>query len=101
MNPPLASPDTLARSADRLKALGHPTRLALVCALAWGEKNVQEFCAAIAGEQPNVSQHLAILLSKRLLKTRKDGNRVYYRLADQDLLRLIGAIKETFCDAPR
>lgn len=98
-NSPLDTPQ-LARAADRLKALGNPTRLALICALAAGEQSVQDLCAAVGTGQPMASQHLAVLLGKRLVKCRKDGNRVFYRIADPELLTLIGAVKTTFCDDP-
>lgn len=88
----------LARAADRLKALACPFRLSVMCALAAGEHSVQELCVRLEAAQPKVSQHLAVLYGKGLLASRKEANRVFYRLADADLLRLMGAIKTTFCD---
>ncbi len=47
--------------------------------------------------QSNISQHLAILREKGVLKTRKDANRVYYRVGDERILQLIGLMRDVFC----
>ena len=48
----------------------------------------------------NISQHLAILRDKGILASRKDANRVYYRVGDSRTLRLIGMMREVFCTRP-
>ena len=47
--------------------------------------------------QSNISQHLAILREKGILITRKDANRVYYRVGDQRTLQLVAMMREVFC----
>jgi DNA-binding transcriptional ArsR family regulator len=44
--------------------------------------------------------HLAILRDKGVLQTRKDANRVFYRIADQRTLQLIALMREVFCGVP-
>jgi ArsR family transcriptional regulator len=44
-----------------------------------------------------ISQHLAILRDKGILATRKDANRVYYRVGDIRTLQLISMMREVFC----
>ena len=52
---------------------------------------------AVGTSQSNISQHLAILREKGILMTRKDANRVYYRVGDGRTLQLIGMMREVFC----
>ncbi|ALP54902.1 ArsR family transcriptional regulator [Candidatus Tenderia electrophaga] len=88
--------DLAARS---LKAMSHPIRLKILCTLSDGEVSVQEIVDNVGTSQSNISQHLAILRDKGILMSRKDANRVYYRVGDRRTLRLISMMKELFCDA--
>ena len=54
----------------------------------------------LPARQANISQHLAILRDKGVLLTRKDANRVYYRVGDQRTLQLIVLMREVFCGVP-
>jgi ArsR family transcriptional regulator len=58
---------------------------------------VQDIVDAVGTSQSNISQHLGILRDKGVLQTRKDANRVYYRVADPRTLQLIGLMREVFC----
>ena len=78
--------------AARFKALGEPGRLALLSALQGGERSVSELVAATGRGQPNVSQHLAQLLRAGLVSSRREANRVLYRLADPYLQRICDAV---------
>ena len=66
--------------AEIFQALGHPTRVAIAEHLAHGETTVGRLCEQIGVEQANVSQHLAVLRSKHIVETRKEGNQIFYRL---------------------
>lgn len=81
----------LQLKADTLKALAHPTRLAVVELLAQGERCVCELVAAIDVEQANLSQHLSLLRRLGIVDSTKDGVRVMYRLCCPQTL-LIGAL---------
>lgn len=87
--------DLAARS---LKAMSHPIRLKILCTLSEGEVSVQEIVENVGTSQSNISQHLAILRDKGILVSRKDANRVYYRVGDPRTLRLISMMKELFCE---
>ena len=63
-----------------IKALANPTRLLIVDLLATGEKNVSELVGLTGEEQSNVSKCLAVLKSNGIVKDRKDGMSVYYKL---------------------
>lgn len=87
-------------AARALKAISHPLRLKILCVVGDQEVCVQDIVEAVGTSQSNISQHLAILRDKGVLHTRKDANRVYYRVADQRTLQLIGLMREVFCGVP-
>ena len=84
-------------AARALKAIAHPLRLKILCVLGDQEACVQEIVEAVGTSQSNISQHLAILREKDVLLTRKDANRVFYRVGDQRTLQLVGMMREVFC----
>ena len=84
-------------AARSLKSIAHPLRLKILCVVGEDEVCVQDIVEAVGTSQSNISQHLAILRSKGILQTRKESNRVYYRIADQRTLQLIGMMREVFC----
>jgi ArsR family transcriptional regulator len=65
--------------------------------LADNELSVQDIVDNVGTSQSNISQHLAILRDKEILATRKDANRVYYRIGDQRTLKLVGMMRDVFC----
>jgi DNA-binding transcriptional ArsR family regulator len=74
--------------AQRFRALGDPTRLALLQALFEGDRTVQELCALTGTSQANASKHLALLLERGLVTRQRDGLFVRYGIADSSLERL-------------
>jgi ArsR family transcriptional regulator len=84
-------------AARALKAIAHPLRLKILCVVGDQEACVQEIVEAVGTSQSNISQHLAILREKGVLLTRKDANRVFYRVGDQRILQLVGMMREVFC----
>ena len=87
----------IEQAARALKSIAHPLRLKILCVIGGEEACVQEIVEAVGTSQSNISQHLAILRDKRVLLTRKDANRVYYRVGDARTLQLIGMMREVFC----
>jgi ArsR family transcriptional regulator len=79
--------------ADIFQALGHPTRLAILEILQDGEMTVGAILARLGMEQGNVSQHLAILRSRRLVANRKEANRVFYSLRDPILREVLAQMR--------
>ena len=77
------SRELLERIADRLKALADPTRLRILHALEDRELNVSDLLAVVGGSQANVSKHLARMRLAGLVKARREGTNVYYRVADE------------------
>jgi DNA-binding transcriptional ArsR family regulator len=87
----------IEQAARALKAMAHPLRLKILCILGNREVSVQDIVGCVGTSQSNISQHLAILREKGVLRTRKDANRVYYRVSDERTLTLIGMMREVFC----
>jgi DNA-binding transcriptional ArsR family regulator len=86
---------TRKRSAVVARALADPKRLCVLQSLAEGELSVRELSERVGCHVPNMSQHLAVLRNSGLVLTRRDGNAIYYRLADSrimDACRLIQSI---------
>ena len=84
-------------AARALKAIAHPLRLKILCVVGDQEVCVQDIVDQVGTSQSNISQHLAILRDKDVLATRKDANRVYYRVSDQRTLQLVAMMREVFC----
>ena len=84
-------------AARALKSIAHPLRRNVLCVIGDQEACVQEIVDAVGTSQSNISQHLAILREKGVLLTRKDANRVFYRVGDQRTLQLVGMMREVFC----
>jgi ArsR family transcriptional regulator len=94
----LAGDEDIERASRSLKAMAHPLRLKILCTLGDQETSVQEIVDQVGTSQSNISQHLAILRDKGILASRKDANRVYYRVSDSRTLKLIGMMREVFCN---
>jgi DNA-binding transcriptional ArsR family regulator len=68
------------------RALADPKRLCVLESLASGELSVSDLSSRVGCQIPNMSQHLAVLRSAGLVTTRRSGNTIYYRLADDRVL---------------
>ncbi len=74
-------PNSPTEAAELFKALADPTRIRLLGMLAArGETCVCELVAALDAPQPKVSQHLRVLRAAGLVRFRREGIRIYYRL---------------------
>lgn len=97
----LTNDEDIERASRSLKAMSHPLRLKILCTLGDEEISVQEIVEYVGTSQSNISQHLAILRDKGILASRKDANRVFYRVSDARTLQLICMMREVFCTRSR
>jgi len=82
-------PEDLAELiARRFRALGEPLRVRMLDLLRDGESSVNELAERLGAGQQNVSKHLAVLIDSGMLARRKEGNHVYYRIADEGVFAL-------------
>lgn len=97
----LQGDEDIERASRSLKAMSHPLRLKILCTLGGDEISVQDIVERVGTSQSNISQHLAILRDKGILSSRKDANRVFYRVSNNRTLRLICMMREVFCSSER
>ena len=83
---PASSDFDRQRSAAVGRALADPKRLCVLESLAGGELSVSDLSTTVGCQVPNMSQHLAVLRCAGLVQSRREGNTVYYRLADVRVL---------------
>ena len=93
----MSKDEDIDRASRSLKAMSHPLRLKILCTLGDQEISVQDIVDRVGTSQSNISQHLAILRDKGILSSRKDANRVYYKVVDSRTLQLIGMMRNVFC----
>ena len=79
--------------ADVAKALGNGRRVELVDVLAQGERHVEELAIEIGQSVANTSHHLQVLAAAGLVATRRDGNRIYYQLASDEVEQLWSVLR--------
>lgn len=93
--------EDLRESADNassfLKSLANPQRLRIMCLIMEKERPVGELADAVELNQSAVSQHLALLRREGLLKTRRDGQTIYYQLADKSVIKFFSLLEDMFC----
>jgi ArsR family transcriptional regulator len=82
------------RRAQVLKALGHPSRLAMVESLLEGEKCVCELQELVGSDMSTVSKHLSVLRNAGLVADRKEGLKVYYSLRMPCVARFFECVDE-------
>jgi rhodanese-related sulfurtransferase len=76
------------------KALANPARLELLDLLAQGERGVEELAAAAGMKVSNTSAQLHALAAAGLVASRRDGVKIYYRLADEEVAAFAGRIQD-------
>ena len=90
----VANPGELqAFKAEFFKALAHPLRIRILEVLVDGERSVLELQRALDVEQPAVSQQLAVLRAKRIVRARKEGTTVRYAIGDPEIGTLLGVAR--------
>lgn len=82
--------------ANIFQALSHPTRIAIVEALRDGELPAGVLIERLGLEQANASQHFAVLRTKNLVTSRKEGNQVFYSVRDPLLIDVLDILRRYF-----
>jgi ArsR family transcriptional regulator, virulence genes transcriptional regulator len=84
--------------AEISKTLAHPLRIALLHVLKDGEKTVNELVDILGASQSNISQHLALMRQRQIVKTRKTGSTVYYRVTSPKISQACDIMREVLMD---
>jgi ArsR family transcriptional regulator len=97
----LPDPRRLRRQAEEvtalLRAVANEDRLLLLCQLAQGERSVGELESLLDIRQPTLSQQLGVLRNERMVAVRREGRRIFYRVADAKALALLKTLYELYC----
>jgi rhodanese-related sulfurtransferase len=89
-----ATKDALFEGFARVAgALGNGRRLEIVDVLAQGERSVDALAGEIGQTTANTSQHLQVLARADLVRSRREGTRIVYRLAGDDVAALWGTLR--------
>jgi ArsR family transcriptional regulator, virulence genes transcriptional regulator len=100
----ITDPDALSAAADDasefLKSLASPVRLRILCTIIGKEASVGELADQLGVRQSVASQHLALLRKDGLVRTRREGQTIWYGLADERVIRIMDVLQQTFCPAP-
>ena len=96
---PPPSPEDTVLTANALKAMAHPLRWKIICTLGDREMSVGEIVDKAGTTQSNISQHLEQLRDKRIVLARKEANKVFYRIRNDQLLMLIDTMRSVLCPA--
>ena len=82
--------------SEIFQGLANPTRIAIVELLREGELSAGKLIERLGIEQPNASQHLAVLRAKQIVVSRKVGNQVYYSIRDRALIEVLDILRRYF-----
>lgn len=88
-----------AQASDLIKALAHPARLRIVCALSGREYSVTELSNSVGAPIPAVSRHLALLRKDRIVRARRARQTMLYSLGNARIGNFVAALAESFCPA--
>ena len=89
--------ENIREASAAMQAMAHPLRLKILCLVGGRELSVLHIVEAVGTTQSNVSQHLGVLKQHGLLESRKQANKVFYRIGDPRVLKMISLTREIFC----
>lgn len=85
-------------AASLLKTLANEKRLMILCKiLERGEMSVMPLCEEVELSQSALSQHLAKMREEGIVDFRRDGQTIYYRVANPDVNRILKTLKSIYC----
>lgn len=86
-----------AEAAKLLRALANERRLMTLCQLVDRERSVGELQPLVGLSQSALSQHLAVLREDGVVATRREGQTIWYRIADPAAVKVVATLAEIFC----
>lgn len=86
-----------ADAAAMMATLSHEARLRVLCDLVPGERTAGELVERSGLSQSALSQHLAKLRAQGLVATRREGQSIFYSIADPDAARILGVLHDIYC----
>ncbi len=89
--------DAADQASELLKALANRHRLLIVCQLIEKQRSVGELAELVGLRDSTVSQHLALLRKDGLVKTRRDGQTIWYAIASAPVREVVRTLYRAFC----
>ncbi len=93
--------DEMKQAADKaatlMQALSNQNRLMLLCALVDGEQSVGALADLLELRQTSVSQQLALLRKDGFVKTRREGQTIFYSLDGDEAAQIIEILNKLYC----
>jgi DNA-binding transcriptional ArsR family regulator len=83
------------KQAAMCKVFANPRRLLILWALAEGELSVQAIADHVGSSLQNVSQHLSLLKRSGIVASRRDGQTIFYQIADNQYTRQCPALLQS------
>jgi ArsR family transcriptional regulator len=90
-----AGPPDWSRVARTLKAVAHPLRLRIIDLLEGGERSVGDIVEALGAKPAVTSQQLGLMRDRGVLEARREGNHVYYRIANRHVVNVIHCVRRS------
>jgi ArsR family transcriptional regulator, virulence genes transcriptional regulator len=84
-------------AAGLLRSMANPHRLMILCRLGDKELSVGELRQGAALSQSSLSQHLGVLRQEGLVRTRREGQSIFYSIADPSAIRVITTLAAIYC----
>ena len=78
--------------------MANPVRMEIVYALKEGEKSVTALVESTGLTKSNISQHLAVLKSASMVRTRREGQNIFYAIANEKLLEACRLMREVLME---
>jgi ArsR family transcriptional regulator len=80
--------------AEVCRIFSNPKRLEVINLLKAGELTASEITNALEASKANTSQHLSLMRARGLLKTRREGTNIYYRITNENLIHACSMMQE-------
>lgn len=93
----LTREEDIEKATNALKAMAHPLRLKILCALKGDELPVLQIVKQVGSSQSNISQHIEILRTENIIESRRKSNRILCKIKDTKILKLIANMQAVFC----
>lgn len=93
-----SSKEIFAMQADVCRALGNPLRIEIIDILQDGEMGFSDLLEKTGGLKSNLSQHLSVLAKKGIVKSRREGQAVFFSLTSKKVAKACGLMREVLID---
>ncbi|MDX8393050.1 MAG: metalloregulator ArsR/SmtB family transcription factor [Mariprofundales bacterium] len=84
-------------ASEGLRAIAHPLRLKILCCLLQQPLCVSELLKLTGASQSNISQHLNKMRLQGVLENERNGQQMYYSIANENWQRVIHALQHIYC----